>query len=379
MEDKWIIANDDGHGGFFSGSYGSVEGLEKPIKLYRGTTLSVFEWGVCLGTKVNFLSENFELFGTGERSDFAHGRRGDRRVAELLSEYARKGIDPLTVVADKAHDVGLQIHASIRMNPDYSPDWIGEWLPNTYNDTFYFQHAPLRIQNRDGSRGGHLSYAYEDMQKRKVLLAEELLTYPIDGINLDFLRHPPFVGYDPPLIERFMEEYGEDPRHLEEDDPRWIQCMCGPMTEYVRAVRNIASARMISVRIDHRYYLQQGLDIETWLNEGLIDILIVAEESLGGYTFDLRPFTEMTRGKGKLLFGEEAVCSGHDLTPEEDRALAEGKSIDVSRRKLSKQEYCRRALEWYRQGADGVHIFNDQHNYDVLSVLGSPYRCRQVV
>jgi len=167
-------------------------------------------------------------------------------VAEILGEYARKGIDPLTVVATKAHDVGLQIHASIRMNPDYSPDWIGAWLPNTYNDTFYFGHDLLRIRNRDGSRGGHLSYAYEEMQKRKLLLAEELLAYPVDGVNLDFLRHPPFVGYDPPLVERFIREYGEDPRRLEEDDPRWIRCMCGPMTDYVRAVRNIAGERVIS-------------------------------------------------------------------------------------------------------------------------------------
>jgi hypothetical protein len=109
-----------------------------------------------------------------------------------------------------------------------------------------------------------------------------------------------------------------------------------------------------------------------------VDTLILAEQRLGGYVFDLAPFAAMREraGRGRILFGEEAVCTGHDLTPEEDRALAGGKKVDVSRRKLSVPEYLERALRWYAQGADGVHIFNDQHNYEVLKVLGDPEACR---
>lgn len=375
---KTIIVNDDGHGGFFLGNYDTVEGLQAPIEGYRGTTLTIFEWGVCLGTKVNFLSEHFERFGVGGKTDFSDARRGDRHVAQVLADYTDQGIDPLNVMADKVHDVGMQFHASIRMNPDYNPTWMGEWMPNNYNDSFYHEHPHLRIQKKDGSPDWHISYAYEEMQQRKLLLVEELCAYPIDGINLDFLRHPPFVGYDPPLVERFQQRHGEDPRLLPEDDPRWLTVLSEPMTEYLRGVRRIAGERTITARFDQRFIGQQGLDIGMWLREGLVDIIIPGEERLGGYIFDLRPWVALAAGRALVLYGEEAVLSGHDLTAEEDRALAKSKRVDVSRRKLSQVEYCQRALHWYAQGADGIHIFNDQHNYEALAVLGDPDRCQQV-
>lgn len=85
---------------------------------------------------------------------------------------------------------------------------------------------------------------------------------------------------------------------------------------------------------------------------------------------NLEPFARMTRGTSCMLVaGEEALCTGHDLTPKEDRALAEGKSIDVSRRKLSEEEYGSRLQNWLAQGAAGVHIFNDPHRFDVFRSL----------
>lgn len=375
---KTVIVNDDGHGGFFTDAYATREGLEGFIEPYRGTTLTALEWGVCLGTKVNFLSEAFELFGTGPRTDLAHARRGDSRAARNLAGFRDRQIDPLDVVTRKAHEVGIELHVSLRVNEDYGAGWMGTWLPDTYNDTWYFDHPELRITLRDGTRADHLSYAYPEVRERKTALAREVLRPGVDGINLDFLRTPPFVGYDPPLVDSFRARTGKDPRDLAGDDPDWLRHRCAPLSEYVRAVRWLAGARTVSARVDHRFTLEQGLDVETWLREGWVDILILAEHELGGYAFDLAPFAAMREraGRGRILFGEEAVCSGHDLTAEEDRALAQGKKVDVSRRKLSVREYVARALRWYSQGADGVHIFNDQHNYEVLGVLGDPDACR---
>ncbi len=378
---KTVIVNDDGHGGFFTDAYATAEGLEAFIEPYRGTTLTALEWGVCMGTKVSFLSESFELFGTGAHTDLANARRGDSQVASHLAGYRRRGVDPLSVVTRKAHEVGIELHASIRMNPDYGAGWMGAWLPNTYNETWYFDHPELRITLRDGSRADHLSYAYPQVLERKIALAREVLRPEVDGVNLDFLRHPPFVGYDPPLVDSFRARTGKDPRELPEDDRRWLRHRLAPMSDYVRAVRGLAGRRTVSVRVDRRFTLEQGLDVESWLREGWVDTLILGEEKLGGYEFDLAPFVAMHKraGRGRILFGEEAVCTGHDLSADEDRALAAGKKIDVSRRKLSKREYLERALRWYSQGADGVHIFNDQYNYEVLALLGDPEACRKAL
>ncbi|MCD6318990.1 hypothetical protein J7M02_07995 [Candidatus Aerophobetes bacterium] len=125
MSKKLIIANNDGHGGFFTGKINSVKDLEKFMEGYRDTTLYAFEWCVNLGTKINFLSRNFELFGTGARSDFTRARRGDRKIAKTLANFAKRGVDPLTVVTEKGHEVGIKVCASIRMNPDYDAKWMG--------------------------------------------------------------------------------------------------------------------------------------------------------------------------------------------------------------------------------------------------------------
>ena len=395
MAPKLVIANNDGHGMFYIDSIGpdekpaagltpqepwnSVGAIESAIERYRGTTLDVLEWNVSLGTKVNFESDTFERYGTGGRTDFTEGRRGDRRVAELLAEFTAQGIDVLTLLANKARDVGIQLQAGIRMNADYGHVWMGDFMPKCYNDSFWWDNQHLRIRNRDGSIETHLSYAYPEMRERKLLLVRELLTRSVDGISLDFLRHPPFVGYDEPLVTSFRQQHGPDPREIDEQDPRWTAHKCGPTTEYLRGVRELAGDRTVSVRVDHRDYLARGLDVETWTRERLIDILIVAEHGHGGYAMDLRPFVAMGGGACKVLAGEEGYLSGHDPSPEDDRKLAAGEPVDLGHRVMTVAEYCGRALDWYAQGADGVHVFNDWYHYEVFEVLGDPDRCRAVV
>ena len=123
--------------------------------------------------------------------------------------------------------------------------------------------------------------------------------------------------------------------------------------------------------MDWKEYKSLGCDIETWLKEGLLDYLSVAQHSLGGYEFDLSPFVKMATGSGcAVLFGEEAITSGHDLTAKEDKLIAEGKMKSPPRHSLTLEEYQARAARWYAAGADGVHLFNEG-NRKVMSVLGS--------
>jgi hypothetical protein len=322
-----------------------------------------------MGTKVNILSSRFERFGTGSRTDLEHGRRGDLRIAQTLTNFADLSQDPLQIVTDSLHEAGIETYASIRMNPDYGTNWMGEWLPNSYNETFYFDHPELRIRKVDGTTTAKLSYGYEQVRSRKLMLVEELCQYPINGISFDYLRHPPFVGYEEPLTERFQQKYGDAAHQSEENDPRWLSVKAEPLTAFMREAKKLVGERSIAIRVDHRHYAEQGLDLQTWINEGLIDILIVAERGLGGYKMDLTPFVAMAKGKCKLIAGEEALCSGHDLTPQEDRALAQGKSVNVERRRLSQEEYLERAAEWLRQGEDGVHLFNDCQRFELYPVL----------
>ncbi len=378
LDVKKLIVNNDGHGGFFDGRYTSREAIERELEIYVGTYVSIFEWCVTIGGKANYPSKVTEVIGEDVR---VFPRRGDRRVAELLEGLISSGIDPLRLVIDKCHEIKLDVYPSIRMNPDYDPKWMGEAFARMYNSRFWWENPHLRVRDRRGRLQIKLSYAFPEVRRFKLNIIGELLKYDVDGINLDFLRHPPFLGYEDPLIEDFKREYGVSPLKLPEDDMRWLKFRARVMTCFMRDVRAMLDRAgedrgrklRISVRVDHRDYLRQGLDIQEWVRKGLIDHLIVSEHGLGGFTFPLKPFRRITESSGcELYFGEEAICSGHDLTPEEDRLLAEGKisEKDLHRRRLSLKEYCQRALKWYSEGADGIHIFNDPNNRDAFLILG---------
>ena len=382
---KSIMVNNDGHGVFYTGMYDSKESIERNLEVYRDTFVKVLEWCISLGSKSNYPSKVTELIGEDVKE---FPRRGDRLLSEVLRRLISSGVDPLRVVIDKCHEINVKVFPSMRMNPDYNPGWMGEGFAKMYNSRFWWENPHLRIKDRNGRLQTKLSYAYPEVQKFKLEVLKEMLNYDIDGLNLDFLRHPPFLGYEDPLIEGFKKEYGRSPLDLPEDDRRWLRYKARVMTGFLWKLRWIlddvqedrGKRLEISVRVDHRYYFKQGLDVSRWIREGLVDKVIVSEHGLGGFVFSLRPFVEMTKGGPcELYFGEEAVCSGHDLTPEEDRLLAQGKitESDLRRRKLSLKEYCERALRWYKEGADGVHIFNDPHNREAFKILGDLGKIRE--
>jgi len=373
-----IMINDDGHGGFYSGSYTSPQVIHEKILAYRDTHVTHFQWCISMGGRVNYPSRVTEILGAGVKE---YPRRGDKLASELMQKFAREGTDVLTVAANACHEAGIRCYASIRMNFDFTPGYMGEGFIRTFNSTFWWENPHLRIRDSRGEDLGKLSYAFPEVQEFKLAIVREVLERDIDGLDLDFLRNPDYLGFERPMVDGFQAKYGEDPRTLDPKDARWLDYKGEVMTAYVRKVRHAVNeaARkkgrrlFICTRVDHKKYREWGLDISTWMREGLIDQLVVAQHSLGGYTFDLTPFVNMARGTGcQVFFGEESNISGHDITPEQDKAIAEGKMKAPKRGRLSAQSYYDRARQWYAQGAHGIHVHNDNDNLPVLRTLGDP-------
>lgn len=370
-----VIINNDGFSAFFSGAFSSREDLEEWVHSYADTDVTAIEWclGPCGGV-YSFGTQVGDVLGENvPEKEWANLRRGDRQAAETVQRLIAEGNDPLDVVAGQAAEDGIDLFVSMRMDPFY-----GATYENYLNGSFWHENPQLRIVDQNGNHHPHLSYAYPEFRQFFLDVLAEAAQRDIDGINMDFLRHPPFFGFEPPLIEGFRAEYGVEPPGP--DPERWHRYRARFMTQFVRDLRAIADEAAdrlghpvrLSARIDHDQHLEHGLDVETWLDEGLLDLLIVSEHGLGGFEFDISPFVDMARGTGcKVLFGEEAITGGHDLTPEEDRKLARGEHVERTRSHLSTTDHCRRALRWYSQGADGVHIFNGPVEFDTLYHLGS--------
>jgi hypothetical protein len=265
-----------------------------------------------------------------------------------------EGNDPLRVVVEEAHKQGIRINATLRMNANY-----GGEIAKTFNGEFYWKHLDLRIVDRQGKPHSNLSYAYPEVRNFRLAIIREAAGYGVDGIHLNFLRHPPFFGYDPPLVAAFRRQYGGDPR---EDDERWLRLRAEIMTGFVRRIRETLDEigakqgrrLALSATMDYKNPLHQGLDLERWVREGLVDLISPGVHGLGGTYFPVKRFAAMTRGTRCKLFPMlECVIRGHDPTPESERG-----EVRYESEYMTLNRFRRRFLELYREGAQGVYPFN---------------------
>jgi glycosyl hydrolase family 10 len=373
--DKLIVVNDDGFSPFHSGHYKTADDLRKSMLSFKDTQVAVMEWCIIAGSRANYPSKVTELIGDG-MTEFP--RRGDKLAHETLKRMAEAGENTLQIVTEACHTAGIACYASLRMNGDYPASTWGGSLPKFLNSTFWWQHPEFHVVDAKGKTSYRFSFAYPEVREFKLSILREVVQQDIDGINLDFQRHPVFFGFEKPMADAFKAKYGIDASTVTQDDPRWVPMRYAVMTGFVREVRQILDEAGklknkhlgLSVRIDWQKYPTWGCDVETWLKEGLLDYLVVGQYGLGGYDFDITPFVQMAKGSGcAVLFGEEATLKGHDRTAEEDRLIAAGKLTLPPHVLLTREQYQTRAAKAYAAGAAGLHLFNDGRK-EVFKGLG---------
>ena len=91
--------------------------------------------------------------------------------------------------------------------------------------------------NKEGVPITNLSLAYPQVRQYWLSLLRETLDYGTDGIQLHLNRSEPYIFYEEPVVSAFKEKYGEDPRRLSVEDPRWVAHCAGYVTQFIREVR----------------------------------------------------------------------------------------------------------------------------------------------
>ena len=104
-------------------------------------------------------------------------------------------------------------------------------------------------------------YAHEGVRKHFLALFHEWLGYDVDGIELDFVRSP--CLFPPGKEEEGMPLMTELIRSAREVVNRASESKGKPVLLGVRTPGTVDTCRRI------------GLDIETWLQEGLVDRLLI--------------------------------------------------------------------------------------------------------
>lgn len=294
--------------------------------------------------------------GVREGSDGAiifHGhesRPGDPEhcyyeLALNVGRLYEKVADPMRLRYDTCRADGAEMFCSLRMNDVHYVN-----LPDIplHNDLWREKKHLLRAQYKAGSafwNAQGFDYAHKEVREYHLALVREVLErFEMDGIELDWMRSPPFFrpGFDEagtPLLNAFMEK---------------VKALAGQAAgKWKHPVR-------IAVRVPSRpeEALKLGLDVFHWAKEGWVDIVVPSpyyETSDSDLPVEL----------WKRLLPEETI-----LAPCIECHL---KSRPGTGMRGTLKSACGFAAAYLHKGADTVYLFNHMHPVKTMEHIGKLY------
>ena len=308
---------------------------EKMVDTYRGTPLGALLW--CIGNREVYQHETRvgEVFGAGQEA-LEGGIPGEEqtplddprqaaRAANIRSLIEERG-GPLTALVELCREAGLDIFPSVRMNSHYDAG-----LDGSGESRFRREHPEALIGKPGetlprgslewGVRTG-VDYTHPEVRRHMAgVICELFERFDVDGVELDFMRHPTFF----PLGSGYAN------RHLMTDLVRRVK---GRMAD-VAADRGRDIDLAVRVPPTLSDATRIGLDVEAWMAEGLVDIAIAG----GGFIPFETPigeFVEAAEGSGCLVYG----C------------------IERLRPALDDEVIRAIAARHYDAGASGIYLFN---------------------
>ncbi len=200
------------------------------------------------------------------------------------------GFDPLALACKEAHARGLQLHAWVNVMPAW---WGTE--PPTDPDHVYHSRPEWLWYDQNGRQQALCERFYVSLNPclpsvRAYLtdiLVDLATRYPIDGLHLDYIRfpnEPPATpsgsGLDYPRDPATLHLFGAQTGTTPDTDPAaWDAWRAARLTELVRDVatrlRALPDPVVLSAAVTP--VMQKGgdyhQDIETWIEEGLLDVV----------------------------------------------------------------------------------------------------------
>ncbi len=299
----------------------------RPVDDVAGTNVDTFVYMVERGDGLFYPSKVGQRFGSDIQP---FDSTAYWRVWENMQSLIDRGLDPLTVLIDRAHEKGMDFIASVRM-------------------TSYLGIDPAHKVPE--GRG----FAHPEVRDHQGAVLKELATeYPTDGIELDFAAPP-----------------GGGPFPLRpEDVPEYTPVI----TEWVRSISETVHNRpgkpgIVGARVypTEEMCLNNGFDVRTWLKQGLVDYIV----PMVYVYFNLDPDMPIDWA---VEAAHEADASVYGMLQPYVRDEATGSPVRIN--PTAEQMRAVTANYWDR-GADGMYGFFMQWPLGdterrILSELGDP-------
>ncbi len=236
------------------------------MKFFKGTQVDTIFW--CVGTDLfNIDIRSGERIGDSLPADLEAAAGLPPRLRPRIEQERRlwaAGTDDLTLVTEAAHRDGRRVYASFRMNDKHFVHW-----KDFFNEECDLHWARFNREHPEWTVDGGksvLDFAHPEVRAYRLRQIREVCSrYDIDGIELDFFRHPRYFK-DPaaekaPILARYL----------------W---------QIRRAVEQCARQRgrpiLIAARVPHnpRECLSIGIDLKAWLVGRSLDLLVLGDGNL---------------------------------------------------------------------------------------------------
>ena len=280
-----------------------------PVDVVSNSMVDTFVFGLGIGPTMSYGTRVGEIWFDG-REDHIANWRARETVLSLLDD----GLDPLTMVIDRAHHHGMEFYASLR----------------------------LAANNLTGGLPDKPDFSSREAREERFALIEEALTrYGVDGFELD-------CAYEPNGDPVFRPEHVSDGY--------------GILTEFIRDVRNLVDdtarqrgraiglgVRVLPTLAGNR---QAGLDLPAWLEEGLVDFVV--------------PIFYANENMDQNLPFEEVAALAHSRDCYVYPGVRPFYRKDTDRQSASQAMYRAAAVNFLHKGADALYMM--QFNWPYCTV-----------
>ena len=238
-----------------------------------------------------------------------------------LKKWWDQGVDPIRVFDEQTKKRNLESFFSYRIN---GTDM--NLIQPLSKPLLKHSHPDWLIRTWEAYENpGYWNFAIPEVRDYKLAILREIAeNYDFDGIEIDFARIPICLP---------LEHQWENRQHL---------------TEFMRAIRmmtlEVARQRgrpfLLAARVPENLVgcHFDGMDVEAWSRENLVDMFVLGNRSLDA---DIQGFRHITRGTSIKLY----PC--HDVHHASDGY--EQPVIEIHRGVFA---------NWMQQGADGMQTFN---------------------
>lgn len=378
---KRVIYNNDGNADIVLNRVTDEATLRlNSVRRYENKDVGYLAYGMGATT---MMYHNSEFAGTVQETyefltpaQHALMRSADIKTMNFMLSIVTDEQAPIGIVANEAKQIGVRTLASLRMSAFYDPA-VYPWLNGPRFAEMYDQYKMIAFEGTPPSDPSNrwalsLTHAgYRDYVKN--ILAEVCEFGDVDGIELDFCRRPKVLGWGDEFLTEYENRFGVSARQelTGAGLDRLLKYRASIMIDLLAQIRATLPDKTIAVRVPYSYCYEYGLDVATWVDRKLIDVLIPSVWSLEDFWTIDDEFPSLVAGtRVKLYGGIEAVIHGLDSSKAKENLSSVGISSQVASSRMNRQQYLLRTMDFYRAGYDGVYIFNNPQGESSLGILG---------